>query len=75
MRLGTQRQDGQGEYVPDTLWRTSDTLDLPGYDCDPARVRLDAELKDALDTRQNDLEGEYIPGSVTASLMPCGIPA
>ncbi len=58
---GAQRVDEQEEHVPDILWRTSDTLDMPGYDCDPARVRLDAELKDALDTQQDILTGE--PGS------------
>ncbi|KAK9831058.1 hypothetical protein WJX74_001396 [Apatococcus lobatus] len=45
-----------GEAVADPLWRTSDTLDMPGYDCDPAR--LDAELEDALATHQDINTGE-----------------
>lgn len=37
--------------VADPLWRTSDTLDMPGYEND--RAVLDAELEDALASQQD----------------------
>ncbi|KAK9864160.1 hypothetical protein WJX84_003024 [Apatococcus fuscideae] len=53
-----------GEYVADPLWRTSDTLDMPGYDCDPAR--LQAELEDALETNEDVNVGQ--PDNIHATM-------